>query len=310
MNVTPKPVICLMGPTATGKTALAIALADCLPFSLVSVDSAMVYRGMDIGSGKPSPAMLRTTPHALVDICDPEEAYSAAQFRQDALACIQTIHQNHKIPLLVGGTMLYFKVLQQGIADLPPADPNLRACILEEASALGWVSIHNKLAKIDPLSAARIHVNDPQRLQRAWEVYLLTGKSLTEHWQSQQASTLPYSFVNVALSIDRPVLHQRIETRFDEMLTHGLVEEVRGLLRDKPRSATLPSMKSVGYQQVRQYVLSEIDAVHMREKALVATRQLAKRQLTWLRSWPSVTWFDALASDLLTQVTTYCKNYS
>lgn len=299
MNITPKPVICLMGPTATGKTALAIALAAYLPIHLVSVDSAMVYRGMNIGSGKPS------TPHALIDICDPTEAYSAAQFRQDALACIEKIYQNQQIPLLVGGTMLYFKVLQQGIADLPPANPNLRARILEEAYATGWASIHAKLAQVDPLAAKRIHINDPQRLQRAWEVYLLTGKSLSEHWNTQQAHTLPYYFINIALSIDRTVLHQRIEARFDDMLAHGLVEEVKDLLSTHSLSADLPSMKSVGYQQARQYILGEIDAQQMREQTLVATRQLAKRQFTWLRSWPAVTWFDAQSPDLLIQV----KNY-
>jgi tRNA dimethylallyltransferase len=295
-------VICLMGPTATGKTELALALAERFPIEIVSVDSAMIYRGFNIGSGKPSEDILKKYPHHLVDICDPSESYSAGQFREDALRCIELIRQAGKIPLLVGGTMLYFKVLQQGIANLPTADATLRDKILAEARLYGWEKLHQRLAEVDPVSASRIHVNDPQRLQRALEVYELTGKSLTEHWGEEGAQDSPYRFINLALSIERPLLHQRIEARFDRMLAEGFVEEVRSLLAHNNLSATLPSMKSVGYQQIRQYLMGEFDELQMREKAIVATRQLAKRQITWLRSWPELRWLDISSDNLFESV--------
>lgn len=284
-----------MGPTASGKTALALALADAANVGLISVDSAQVYRGMDIGTGKPDAATLARYPHRLMDIRDPAEPYSASDFRQDAIREIRAVQEQGAIPLLVGGTMLYFKALRDGLAELPEADPAIRASIEARARRDGWEAVHEWLAGVDPEAARRIHPNDPQRLQRALEVYLLTGQSMTDLHRNQQPQSendnrLPFSLHFFAIQPeDRSVLHGRIAQRFQEMLAQGLVEEVEVLHRRADLSENLPSIKSVGYRQVWQYLENRLDYDGMVEKSIIATRQLAKRQLTWLRSWDNLT---------------------
>lgn len=286
-----------MGPTASGKTDLAVELVKRLPVEIISVDSAMVYRGMDIGTAKPSVDILTIAPHRLLDICDPAEPYSAGQFRTDALREITDIIAQEKIPLLVGGTMLYFHILQQGIARLPIADPAIRQKILDEAQQYGWQALHERLQKIDPNTAQRIHPNDPQRLQRALEVYELTGKTLTEFFtnnnesssNSDLSSNPKLSFTNIALMPkDRALLHKKIEQRFDKMLQQGFIAEVEVLFKRGDLNPDLPSMRSVGYRQAWDYLAGNINHEEMRERAIAATRQLAKRQMTWLRSWDHV----------------------
>lgn len=289
------PVLCLMGPTAAGKTALAEAIADRLPVDLISVDSALIYRGMDIGTGKPDATELARYPHALIDICDPLESYSAARFRADALALIARAHQRGRLPLLVGGTMLYFKALIEGIADLPDADPAVRARLEQEREQLGLGALHARLRQLDPAAAARIHPNDPQRLLRALEVIAVTGQPMSVLWQ--QAATqsdnqsAAHRFVQVGLLPDRAWLHQRIAERFDAMLAAGLIEEVERLRRRGDLQPELPSMRCVGYRQCWEW-LDARDRGHapplaeLRERGIAATRQLAKRQYTWLRGWP------------------------
>ena len=305
--------IFLMGPTASGKTALAVELAAALPCEIVSVDSALVYRGMDIGTAKPSPAELEQTPHKLIDIRDPVESYSAADFRSDALREMKEITARGNIPLLVGGTMLYFKALRDGLAVLPSADSIIRAKLKAEAEAFGWKHLHQRLADIDPESALRIHVNDTQRLQRAVEVYEITGKTLTQLRGEQISGVgLDSSIVQLnelynvrAVAIapkDRSVLHQRIAERFDEMLTLGFVEEVRQLYEDEKITADLPAMRAVGYRQVWSYLNGELSYEDMKERGTIATRQLAKRQFTWLRAWEGLSWFDSCEHDLLPHV--------
>ncbi len=274
----------IMGPTATGKTDLAIALAEELPMDIISVDSAMVYRGMDIGSAKPDENMLVQAPHRLIDICDPAEAYSAGRFRHDALAEMGQITSANRVPLLVGGTMLYFKALQQGIADLPGADAVIRQTLDDEARNKGWDFMHQRLAEIDLVSAKRIHPNDPQRIQRALEVYEISGKSLTEFWREQGGDELSYRRVKIALMPpDRIDLRKLIEQRFDAMLDAGLVEEVELLYQREDLTAELPAIRAVGYRQIWAMLAGEYDCKTMREKAIIATAQLAKRQMTWLR---------------------------
>ncbi len=279
------PLLCLMGPTASGKTELAAALVEALPVEIISVDSALVYRGMDIGTAKPDTALLERAPHRLIDICEPDEIYSAARFRDDALMHIDDIHRAGKVPLLVGGTMLYFRALLEGLSALPPADPAIRQRLEAEATAQGWEVLHRRLAQVDPEAATRIHPNDPQRLQRALEVWELTGKPISELQKVRDgALNTRFRVASVALiPQDRAVLHQRIEKRFDQMLAAGFVDEVEALRRYGNLSLELPSMKSVGYRQVWQYLDGEFGFEEMREKGVVATRQLAKRQLTWLR---------------------------
>ncbi|MFZ2314698.1 MAG: tRNA (adenosine(37)-N6)-dimethylallyltransferase MiaA [Gammaproteobacteria bacterium] len=298
-----KQIICLMGPTAAGKTPLAIELVQQLPCDIVSVDSAMVYRDMDIGTAKPDAATLKIAPHRLIDIRDPLDAYSAGQFREDALQEIENILAQDRIPLLVGGTMLYFRVLQQGIANLPRADAALRAELEERAAKEGWESLHNELTKIDIKAAARIHPNDSQRIQRALEVYQLSGHTITE-WQETETNPLDqYSVLNLAIApSERAVLHQRIEQRFNLMLKEGFIEEVEQLYRRGDLSVDLPSIRSVGYRQVWEYLAGNSSKIEMQEKAIAATRQLAKRQLTWLRSWPDVYWLESGADDLVRSV--------
>ena len=290
----------IMGPTATGKTDLAIALAEELPMDIISVDSAMVYRGMDIGSAKPDAQTLARAPHRLIDICDPAEAYSAGRFRDDALVEMQQITSGGRFPLLVGGTMLYFRALQQGIANLPDADPEIRRQLDQQASDIGWKAMHQRLQKIDPESARRIHPNDPQRIQRALEVYEISGKTLTEFWREQGADALAYRRVKIALMPpDRIELRSMITRRFDAMLDAGLVEEVEALYRRNDLSAELPAIRAVGYRQIWAMLAGEYDFETMREKAINATAQLAKRQMTWLRKEDDCNFFNPKSVKLL-----------
>lgn len=285
-------VLCILGPTASGKTDLAIKLAQHLPCDLISVDSAMVYTGMDIGTAKPDAATLKAYPHALIDICDPSTPYSAAQFRQDALQCIEQSIARGRLPVLVGGSMLYHRVLQQGIATLPEADSTIRAELQKKAEVYGWEALHQDLQKIDPIAASRIHSNDSQRLLRALEVYQVSGKTLSHCWEEQETSALPYSFINLGLHIDRPLLRERIADRFKIMLKQGFINEVRRFYARADIHADLPSMKSVGYQQAWQYLDEQITYEQMIEHAINATRQFAKRQMTWCRRWPGLHWLE------------------
>lgn len=276
-----------MGPTACGKTELAVELVQRLPCEIISVDSAMVYRGMDIGTAKPGAEILKIAPHRLLDIRDPAENYSAGDFRKDALREINNVIANNRVPLLVGGTMLYFHALQRGIAELPTANPQIRNHITQEAEKHGWQLLHQRLAQIDPIAAQRIHPNDPQRIQRALEIYELTGKTRTE-WQTQDSSPqqLPYPVINIALiPADREKLQQKIAKRFQTMLEHGFIDEVEKLVQRGDLHSELPSMRAVGYRQVWEYLAGKLNYAEMQERSIIATRQLAKRQLTWLRGW-------------------------
>lgn len=290
----------LMGPTASGKTDLAVAMAQQGPFEIISVDSALVYRGMDIGSAKPDKETLQQAPHRLIDICDPSDAYSAARFRQDALREMEAIVSAGNTPLLVGGTMLYFKALEFGLAEMPEADPALRQQLEREMQEQGLATLHRRLCVVDPEAGARIHPNDPQRTLRALEVHALTGRPLSQIQQEAQ-QPLPYCLVKLALApVERSLLHQRIEKRFQAMLDAGLEEEVRGLWARGDLDLELPAMRSVGYRQMLAYIAGDISYDEMVERAVIATRQLAKRQMTWLRSYPDVIWLDQ-AEDLLAQ---------
>ncbi|HKS14654.1 MAG TPA: tRNA (adenosine(37)-N6)-dimethylallyltransferase MiaA [Pseudomonas sp.] len=315
------PAIFLMGPTAAGKTDLAIALTQVLPCELISVDSALVYRGMDIGTAKPSREVLAAHPHRLIDILDPAESYSAADFRRDALQAMAEITARGNIPLLVGGTMLYYKALVDGLADMPAADAEVRAQLEAQASALGLAELHRQLAEVDPESAARIHPNDPQRLIRALEVHRVSGESMTAHRQRQFAQSLaadaggqghlPYTVASLAIApTDRHVLHQRIATRFSQMLEQGFVDEVRELRARSDLHAGLPSIRAVGYRQVWEHLDGKLSEAEMRERGIIATRQLAKRQFTWLRGWSDVHWLDSLACDNLSRTLQYLGSVS
>jgi tRNA dimethylallyltransferase len=292
-----------MGPTASGKTALAVSLVERFPLEIVSVDSALVYRGMDIGSAKPDAATLARAPHHLLDIRDPTAAYSAAAFCDDARRLMADIVARGKVPLLVGGTMLYFRALLRGLDDLPHADPALRKELEAEAKARGWPALHAELAAVDPATAARLAPNDSQRIGRALEIFRLTGTPMSALLDRAQ-SELPYRVLQLALvPSDRAVLHQRIAARFDAMLAEGLVDEVETLRRDYALSPDLPAMRAVGYRQAWAYLDGDIDMKALREQGIAATRQLAKRQLTWLRSWADAVVLDCLAEDLETQAT-------
>lgn len=302
----PLNVICLMGPTATGKTNMAIALAERLPCDIISVDSVMVYRGLDVGSAKPSSDVLAKTPHRLVDCCEPSEPYSAAQFCEDATHEIDTIVAKGRIPLLVGGTMLYFHALQNGLASLPDANPLLRQQLSDEAEKIGWAAMHDKLKTIDPIAAARIKPQDTQRIQRALEIYRLTGQAMSAFLDKQKQPLLPYQFINIALAPkERTRLHERIEQRLAVMWDAGLIEEVKKLKERGDLNAALPALRAVGYRQVWSYLAGELPQSELHPKTLVATRQLAKRQLTWLRRWPEVTWFDSDDPELELQLTSF-----
>jgi tRNA dimethylallyltransferase len=293
-----------MGPTASGKTGVAVELLQHLPVELVSVDSALVYRHMDIGTAKPDAATLAVAPHHLIDIIEPTQSYSAAQFRRDALRLMGEIAARGKIPLLVGGTMLYFKALQQGLSNLPEADAQLRAELDARAARRGWPAMHEELARLDPVTAQRLKPTDAQRVQRALEVCLLAGRPMSEMLGREDAAPLPYDVVSVALVPgDRAVLHRRIAQRFEAMLQQGLVEEVVWLRELYPTlNLSLPSMRCVGYRQAWQYLDGEFERAALPEKGIVATRQLAKRQLTWLRSMQGVELFDCLEADLSKRV--------
>lgn len=287
------PVIFLMGPTAAGKTQLAMDLHDRLGCELVSVDSALIYRGMDIGTAKPSPQELQQYPHRLVDIRDPSESYSAAEFRQDALMHIAEIHQAGRIPVLVGGTMLYYHALANGLASLPEADAAVRERLLAEATEKGWPEMHRRLAEVDPESAERLNPNDAQRLQRALEVYEISGKTLTQHWAEQAEQKPDFPIVSMAvMPQQRSELHARIAQRFHLMLEQGFVKEVEALYQRGDLDLQMPSVRCVGYRQAWEYLSGTVDYETMVDKGIIATRQLAKRQITWLRSWPDLNWLD------------------
>ncbi|OOG46904.1 tRNA (adenosine(37)-N6)-dimethylallyltransferase MiaA [Rhodanobacter sp. C01] len=286
MSVDQRPLaIFLMGPTASGKTALACTLSERFPLDLVSVDSALVYRGMDIGTAKPDPATLARYPHALVDIRDPSQPYSAADFRTDAVPVMQQISARGRVPLLVGGTGLYFRALQQGLSDLPEADPATRARLADEAGRLGWPAMHAMLARLDPATAQRIGCNDAQRVQRALEVIELTGRTLSELQLGRNHAHFPWRVLKLALlPADRHLLHERIAHRFDAMLEAGFLDEVRALRARGDLHADLPAIRAVGYRQAWEHLDGDSTPAEFRDRSIFATRQLAKRQITWLRS--------------------------
>lgn len=298
------PAVFLMGPTASGKTGLAVELVQRFPAEIISVDSALVYRGMDIGTAKPDALTLAQAPHRLIDIIEPTASYSAAQFRSDALKHMAGITARGKIPLLVGGTMLYFKALQQGLSTLPQADTAIRARLEQEAREQGWPMLHARLAKVDPETAARLEKTDSQRIQRALEVWEISGQPMSALYQQSTAETLPYSLLKLALvPSERAVLHERIAVRFKAMLEQGLVEEVHKLRELYPElEANAPSMRCVGYRQTWQYLDAEFNLPELVDKGIAATRQLAKRQLTWLRGMDDTVELDCLDAQLSVKV--------
>ncbi len=295
----PARVVCLMGPTASGKSAVALELATRFPMEIVNVDSASVYRGMDIGTAKPDAALRARIPHHLMDCVDPTDPYSAARFREEALEVMARIAQRGRIPLLAGGTMLYFKTLLEGMDPLPAADPELRAAIDREAQQYGWPAMHARLAQVDPVTAGRLDRGDSQRIQRALEVFRLTGRALSQHHGSGGRNPLPAKVLALGLvPSDRSQLHERITQRFDAMLAAGLEDELRNLRTRYALHPDLPSMRAVGYRQMWQYLEGVYDGKVMRERGIIASRQLAKRQLTWLRSWPGLEVMDCLGTDV------------
>ncbi len=297
------PAIFLMGPTASGKTGVAVELVQRMPVELISVDSALVFRDMDIGTAKPDAATLTRAPHHLIDIIDPTEAYSAAAFRKGALRLMADITARGKMPLLVGGTMLYFKALREGLSPLPQADAALREQLDAEIAQHGIEHLHAKLAQVDAETAARLHSTDTQRVQRAMEIFLVSGKPMSELIKHQEQDPLPYAITPIALiPSDRAVLHQRIAVRFEQMLKDGLVDELRGLRDKYDLHRDMTSMRCVGYRQAWEFMEGEISKAELSEKGIAATRQLAKRQLTWLRSMPDSIEFDCLSPDLAEQV--------
>jgi tRNA dimethylallyltransferase len=298
-----------MGPTACGKTDLAVALAERFPVEIVSVDSALVYRDMDIGTAKPDAETLRRAPHHLIDVIDPTESYSAARFRTDAIALMRAIVARGRIPLLVGGTMLYFKALKEGLAELPVAAPALRAELEARGKREGWPRLHAELAKLDPATAQRLAPNDAQRIQRALEVALTAGEPLSRLIERQQAADdLPCRLVEIALMTeDRAWLHARIDRRFKLMLEAGLVDELRRLREKYTLGADLPSMRCVGYRQAWRYLEGEIDTAGLFATGAAATRQLAKRQITWLRGWENAIVLDCQAADPVTRLSAYLQ---
>ena len=285
--------IFLMGPTASGKTGLAVELCERFPLEIISVDSALVYRGMDIGTAKPDAETLRRAPHRLIDIRDPSESYSAADFRNDALREMESITSAGKVPLLAGGTMLYFRALEFGLSELPAADPEVRKSLELQAAEIGWPAMHAILAEKDPQAAARIHPNDPQRIQRALEIIRISGRSMTGLKQESIGEKLDYRLHKIIISPEpRCVLHERIEQRFDLMMKDGFVDEIRSLHGRPDLNADMPSMRAVGYRQAWEWLDGGCTMAKMREKAIAATRQLAKRQLTWLRRESTSVWYD------------------
>ena len=299
-------VVCLMGPTAAGKTGLAVEMAEAHDYEIISVDSALIYRGMDIGTAKPDAQMLKRAPHRLIDIKDPDEVYSAADFVVDAKREIADILARGKKPLLVGGTMMYFNALMKGLAKMPVANVELRAKIEAEAAEFGWPHLHQELQRLDPESAQRIHPNDPQRLQRAIEVCRLSGRSMTALWAEQKAAASDYEFVSIAvMPEDRSVLHERIKERFDIMMEQGFLAEVEALFQRGDLHLDMPSIRCVGYRQMWLHLAGECDLDEAIYRGVVATRQLAKRQVTWLRSWENLQIFDTFDKDLLSKALKY-----
>lgn len=297
------PAIFLMGPTASGKTSLAVELVRHLPCDIISVDSALIYKGMDIGTAKPDEKTLAEAPHRLIDMLDPSESYSAAQFREDALREMADITSKGRIPLLVGGTMLYYRALQYGLSEMPSANPEVRARLDAEAEEKGWAHMHARLAEVDPETAARLHPNDPQRIQRALEVYELTGMPMSEYHRNQQSDPIPYQIYKLAvIPEDRAILHERISQRFDDMLVQGFMEEVKQLFARSDLHTNLPAIRTVGYRQGWEHLEGKWTYEEMIEKAKTATRNLAKRQHTWLRSEQDVTFFESTDSEILSKV--------
>jgi tRNA dimethylallyltransferase len=302
------PAILLMGPTASGKSAVALELARVLPCEIVSVDSAQVYRGMDIGTAKPVADERAVAPHHIIDVIDPHERYSAARFRDDALAAMREITERGNIPLLVGGTMLYYKALVEGISELPEADALIRLAIDTMAEEKGWAGVHEQLRRVDPETAARLDPNDSQRIQRALEIFYITGKPMAELLRKPRYVYFPYSPIRIALMPDdRSLLHGRIATRFDAMLAAGLVEETARVRDEYGLDAAMPSMRCVGYRQALQYLDGAFGADELRMQGIAATRQLAKRQLTWLRSMEDMTVFDCATADLGAMILEYVR---
>lgn len=308
------PAIFLMGPTASGKTGAAVALCGRLPIEIISVDSALVFKEMNIGTAKPDAATLEKAPHHLIDLISPTSAYSAANFRTDALRLMAEITGRGKIPLLVGGTMLYFKALQDGLSGLPEANPTIRARLDARAALIGWPAMHEKLALIDPITAARLAPNDVQRIQRALEVFELTGEAMSSLFAKQTNATLPYHLLKIALvPSDRKLLHERIASRFEQMLKDGFVDEVKCLFAKYPSlTAESTSMRCVGYRQALEHLAGKYDLAELRERGIFATRQLAKRQLTWLRGMDDVVEMDCLNPQLnelvFNEINQYVKN--
>ncbi len=293
----------LMGPTGAGKSELAIQLASRLPLEIISVDSAQVYRGMDIGTAKPDLQTRRSIAHHLIDIRDPAMSYSAGEFVRDASQAMLEIWQRGRQPLLVGGTMLYFHALRQGLADLPEADLAVRAQIDAQAATAGWAAVHGELERVDPAAAARIHINDPQRIQRALEVYRVTGEPITRLQQSRRSAFAGVDVLEVAVApFDRAALHRRIEARFRHMLAAGFLDEVGALRKRGDLSAEHPSMRAVGYRQAWSYLTGQCGFEEAQQQAIAATRQLAKRQLTWLKRLTNVTWFDSMHPDVASMI--------
>jgi len=297
-----------MGPTASGKTAVASVLAQHLPCEIISVDSAQIYKGMDIGTAKPDATARAAVPHHLIDIIEPHERYSAALFRDDALALMREITERDRIPLLVGGTMLYFQALTEGLNELPEADPIIRLVIDTMADEQGWPAVHAKLKEVDPETAARLDPNDAQRVQRALEIYYITNKPMAELLKKPKYVYFPYTAIKIALvPSDREELHRRIAQRFDDMLGRGLAAELKNLREEYGLETPMPSMRSVGYRQTWDYLDGRIGIEALRDQGIAATRQLAKRQLTWLRGMDDVTEFDCLAADVGEMVLEYIR---
>ena len=302
-------VIFLMGPTASGKTSLAVELVKHLPLEIISVDSAMVYRGMDIGTAKPTREVLDIAPHRLIDICDPADSYSAGRFRRDAMTAIEEIRGNNRIPVLVGGTGLYFRSLEQGFSDLPSTDPALRTRLTQMLRERGSPALHAELNRIDPASARRLHPNDSQRIQRALEVYEITGTALSVLLAEGRLGALPYNVVKLALApSDRRIIREQARQRFIGMLDDGLVDEVHGFFAREDMHEGLSSMRMVGYRQIWCHLAGRFSYSEMRERAVIATRQLAKRQLTWLRAEENTTWFDSSRPEIAQEVMEFLRN--
>ena len=302
-------VIYLMGPTASGKTSLAIELVRHLPLEIISVDSAMVYRGMDIGTAKPGREVLKAAPHHLIDICEPTESYSAGRFRRDAMVAIEEIRKNNRIPVLVGGTGLYFRSLEKGFSDLPATDPALRARLTEMLRAHGSAALHAELTRADPAAAQRLHPNDAQRIQRALEVYEMTGTAFSVFTAQGRLGHLPGKVVKLALvPSDRRMIRERTRQRFIRMLENGLVDEVRGFFGRGDMHEDLTSMRMVGYRQVWSYLAGRLNYSEMQEKTVIATRQLAKRQITWLRREENTTWFDSYRPEIAQELVAFLRD--